>query len=187
MKSTEATSGSRDAVGVFFATEPLERAVEELQAEGIAADDIGMLAEDEEQRQQLAHLSRRFNGRSNNRLKADLDDLREDTFADTVYATFGGFSVIAFALIGAAIVAAAGIFGSAAAVTVSAVAVVAGVIGLTALIIRKSDAERLNEQVDNGHLLLFARVRDQEQERKVLEVLSRYSGMKARIVHGDEN
>ncbi|MBT8147097.1 MAG: hypothetical protein KJN90_09605 [Gammaproteobacteria bacterium] len=182
MNSENTEIQSRDTVGVFFATEPLEKAIQELRDVGIKPEDIGVLAEDRKSRSRLTQIKEKFNRYFSSRLNKDASSIRQDTPADTVHATFGGFSVAAFALIGAAVVALAGLSGNAYAVVTAACAVVAGTIALTAVFIRKTDAQRLNEQVDRGHIVLFARVRTDSQERQALEVLGRYSGLKAKVV-----
>lgn len=182
MKRRNQEGHALDAVGVFFATEPLEKAIQELRDAGFTPEDIGVLSEDRRGRSRLLRLSKKFNRYFTGRVNRGLTNLRQETPADTVHATLGGFSVAAFALVGAAVVAAAGVFGGATTVVLTAVAVVAGIIGLTAVFIRKTDAQRLNEQVDRGHILLFARVRDENRERRALEVMGRYSGLKAKVV-----
>ena len=50
---------------------------------------------------------------------------------------------------------------------------------MLALIIHESDADYLEEQVDEGHLLLFVRTRDAEREAKAVEILSKHCAFDA--------
>jgi hypothetical protein len=49
------------------------------------------------------------------------------------------------------------------------------------MIIHESDAEYLEEQVDEGHLLLFVRTDDSEREKLALDVLSRHGAFDAKV------
>jgi outer membrane lipoprotein SlyB len=66
-------------------------------------------------------------------------------------------------------------------------AAVAGAVGVGAIgalisgIIHQSDAEYLEEQIDEGHLLLFVRVNDPAQEKLAVAILTRHSGYDARV------
>jgi hypothetical protein len=48
-------------------------------------------------------------------------------------------------------------------------------------IIHQSDAEYLEEQVDEGHLLLFVRTRESAQEQRAMEILAKHCGADVRI------
>jgi hypothetical protein len=62
------------------------------------------------------------------------------------------------------------------------VAAIGAVGAVLALIIRESDAEALEQQVDEGHLLLFVRGHDAEQEKQAVEILQRHTPIEVRVV-----
>jgi len=62
-----------------------------------------------------------------------------------------------------------------------AVAVVWFVGRAMSLILRESDAEYLEEQIDGVHLLLYARAEDPEKEQATLDILSRHGAYDAEI------
>jgi hypothetical protein len=79
-------------------------------------------------------------------------------------------------------VASVAVLGGALLAAVSGAAGLAGVTGRAlALIIHESDAEYLEEQVDEGHLLLFVRTNDPERERIALEILTKHGAFDARM------
>jgi hypothetical protein len=48
-------------------------------------------------------------------------------------------------------------------------------------IIHESDAEYLEEQVDEGHLLLFVRTQGADEEAKAVDILSRHGAFQAKV------
>ena len=50
------------------------------------------------------------------------------------------------------------------------------------MIIRLSDAEELEQQIEEGHLLLFARTRDRDRELKAIEVLQKHTPIEVKLV-----
>ena len=62
-----------------------------------------------------------------------------------------------------------------------AVAVAGFVGGAMSLILHESDAEYLEEQIDEGHLLLFVRTENPEREKVALDILSRHGAYDVRI------
>lgn len=84
--------------------------------------------------------------------------------------TAAGAAVVSAAVLGGALLAAA-----------TGAAAIGGVGAAMALILRESDAEHLEQQVDEGHLLLFVRVRDAAAEQRAIDILSRHSAYDARV------
>ena len=57
-----------------------------------------------------------------------------------------------------------------------------GVVGaLVATIIHQSDAEHLQQQVDEGHILLFVRVTDADKEQQAMNILVRNCGVDVKM------
>lgn len=68
-------------------------------------------------------------------------------------------------------------------------AVAVGTVGtLTAsMIIHRSDAEYLEEQVEEGHLLLFVRASDRASEVQVIKILTAHSGFDVKVYQAPLN
>src|SRR5690606_18369785 len=100
--------------------------------------------------------------------------VRKKSIGDTVHA-WAGALFFAGATTGAgAVVVSAGVLGGALLAAVSGAAAVGAVGAALALVIHQSDAEYLEQQVDEGHLLLFVRTHGEDEERRALDILSRH-------------
>ena len=98
-----------------------------------------------------------------------------------MHALLGTLYMTGAAVAGGAVVGSAGILGGAVAAAAATTAVFAGIGALLAGIIHESDAEYLEEQVDEGHLVLFVRTKDAEQEQRALEILKQHAAFDPRI------
>jgi outer membrane lipoprotein SlyB len=57
-----------------------------------------------------------------------------------------------------------------------------GIVGaLVAMMIHQSDAEYLQQQVDEGHILLFVRMADFSREQQAMNILTRHSGVNVKM------
>lgn len=170
--ATESTPKVREAVAVFDDVSSLEAAVEDLRAAGFAESAVSLLAgqdaverklgkmyqrveelEDEPRAPRTAFVSEKSLGERENRVLGSLTVLPTVIAAGTVVASAGA---VAAAIVGTAIAGAA--------------------IG-TVLThwMDQRHADRLQEQLDRGGVLLWVRTATEEEERKAIEVLTRYS------------
>ncbi|MEZ5489152.1 MAG: hypothetical protein R3F50_02390 [Gammaproteobacteria bacterium] len=171
----------REAVGIFFGSEKLEETIQDLQDAGFQHDEIGLLAGKFTVRQKLGHLYEEINEDSADPEAPDTAFVAKKSVGDTVHALVGTLYMTGAAVAGGAVVASAGILGGAVAAAAATTAVFSGIGALLAVIIHESDAEYLEEQVDEGHLLLFVRTRDEEKEKLALEILSRHAAYDPRV------
>ena len=104
-----------------------------------------------------------------------------DSIGDTAHALFGTLYIVGSAIAGGAVVGTAGILGGALAVAAATAAVFGGIGVVLGAIISKSDAEYLEEQVDEGHLLLFVRTRDGDHEKLAVQTLAAHAAFDPRI------
>jgi hypothetical protein len=165
--------GIREAVGIYFDAKHLENAVRDLHANGFAHDEIGMLAGKFTVQEKLGHLYQEVNADLASPNAPDVAFVGREAVGDTVHAVIGSLFFAGAAVAGGAVVASAGILGGALSAAVATTGVFSGVAALLGKIIIQSDVEYLEEQVDTGHLLLFVRVRNPEQENKALQILGR--------------
>jgi hypothetical protein len=161
-----------EAVAVFDNVSELDAAVEELRAAGFAKDDISLLATEDAVARKLGHRYER------------VEELEDDPEAPRVaYRTRASLGESEDRLIGSltylpAVVAAGTVVASAGVVAaaVTGTAIAGALIGtVLAHWLDKHHAEHLQEQLDRGGLLLWARTPDEDTQRRALDILTRHS------------
>jgi outer membrane lipoprotein SlyB len=80
-----------------------------------------------------------------------------------------------------AVVASSAVLGGALLAAIGGVLAVGLVGALVARVIHQSDAEFLQEHVDEGHILLFVRLADAAREQQVLDILTRQNGIEVKM------
>lgn len=181
MKKDQQASGKREAVGIYFDADALQKAVKDLEAYGIRHGQIGLLAGKYTVRDKLGHLYDEVNSEIDQPGAPDVAFVARDSVGDTMHAMLGSLYIMGAAVTSGAVVASAGILGGAVGAAVATAAVFGGVGTVLTRVISQSDAEHLEQQVDEGHLLLFVRVDDREQEDRVMEILRRDSAYDPRV------
>lgn len=173
----------REAVGIFFNGENLHRTTAALITAGFKSEQLGLLASEYSVQESLGDFYAQTNKALNNRDPAapHVSFVKEQSIGDTAHGFAGGLVFVGSTVIGAVAIWTAALIGSALAVAIAGSAAVGAVGGVMLYILRQSDAEYLAESVDEGHLLLFVRTADKEQERKALDILSKHSVYDARI------
>lgn len=161
-----------EAVGVFHDVSTLDAAVEELRAVGFQKDEISLLASEEAVEKKLGHRYTR------------VEELEDDPNAPRrIYRTreslgesedllVGSLTYLPAVLAAGTVVASAGVV--AAAITGTAVggALLGTVLGHW---MDRNHAQWLQEQLDHGGLLLWARAQDAERQQKALAILQSHS------------
>lgn len=182
MKPSDDATPVREAVGIFFDARHLHDAIDELEASGFGHHEIGLLAGEHTVRQALGHVYEQANEAAETPDGPRMAFVRKESLGDGFRTWAGGLVFVGATATGGAAVASAGVLGGAlTAATAGAAAVGAVSAAVLGLIIRKSDAEHLEEQVDEGHLLLFVRTRTAGHEQKAVEILSKHCGSDVRV------
>lgn len=163
----------REVIGIFFNASSLEKAVKDLYDNGFKHSEVGMLAGKFTVQQKLGHLYQEVNSDIGSPDAPDTAFVAKESVGDTFHALIGTLYVVGAAVAGGAIVVSAGIFGPPLAVAAATTAVFGGVGALLGYISSESDAEYLEEQVEEGHLLLLVRVENPAREKLAVEILSR--------------
>jgi outer membrane lipoprotein SlyB len=171
----------KEAVGIFFEGDKLQAAINDLLSSGFEHKDLGLLAGEHTVRQMLGHLYTDTNRTLDDPGAPRVAFVRNESMGDALHAWLGSlFFAGATTAAGAAVVSAAVLGGALLSAATGAAAI--GAIGAAlALIIHQSDAEYLEQQVDEGHVLLFVRTPDVAREKKASEILSRHSAYDVRI------
>jgi hypothetical protein len=180
MSNEQATQEVRETVGIFFETDHLKAAIDELLAAGFSRSEIGLLAGEHTVRQALGDFYVHTNEFAASPKAPCTAFVADESVDDTLHALLGALFFYGVTTASGAAVASAAVLGGAALAAVSGVAAI-GVAGAAmGLIIHKSDANYLEEQVDEGHLLLFVRTNDAEREQKAISILSRHGAYDAK-------
>lgn len=171
----------REAIGIFFDPGHVKAALKELQEAGFKHDEIGLLAGEYTVEKSLGELYTRTNSYSDTSDIPETAFVKKEALGDTFRSLAGGLVFTgATTAMGVAVIS-AGVFGGAVLAAVTGAVAVAGVGVLIGSLIHQSDAEYLEEQVDEGHLLLFVRVHGEAEEKKAVAILARHSGFDARV------
>jgi hypothetical protein len=170
----------RQAVGIFHNAESLRGAIEELLVSGFTPDEIGILASEQVVERSLGDLYVRTNEASDSPDAPAVAFVRRESFGDGARTHAGGLFFVGASGAAGGIVASSALWGSALLPAVGAVVGV-GLIGLfVASFIHQSDAEYLQQQIDEGQILLFVRV-EPDREQEIVRLLIRHSGLDVKI------
>jgi hypothetical protein len=164
---------TRDVVGIFFGSERLQGAINNLTMEGIDSTRIGILCSEETTREKLSHVYGEVavedgSGNPDNQCRFEI---KSDSVATAPYATIGGLSLVATALGGGAIVASAGVLGGALVVATAASTVAAGLGAVAGAAISESEKNTIQHELDKGHILLWVRVKESKEKERAMHIL----------------
>jgi hypothetical protein len=171
----------REAVGIFFDSKHLHDAVDELVSSGFNLDDLGLLAGQCTVRQRLGEFYNEINESADTSEGPSTAFVADKSMGDTVHAYLGTLFFVGTTAASGAVVASAAVLGGSLLPAVAGAAVVGAIGGALSLIIRQSDAEHLEEQVDEGHLLLFVRIEDADEETRAVDILSGHGAFEAKV------
>jgi hypothetical protein len=170
----------RQAVGIFHNAESLRGAIEELLISGFTQDEIGILASEQVVERSLGDLYVRTNEASDSPEAPAVAFVRRESFGDAARTHAGGLFFVGASGAAGGVVASTALLGSALLPAVGAVVGV-GLVGLfVASFIHQTDAEYLQQQIDEGQILLFVRV-EPEREQETVRLLIRHSGLDVKI------
>ncbi len=172
----------KEVIGIFFELGNVEAALKDLHDSGFRTDEIGLLAGEKTVEKSLGTLYSRAIASSDSADAPETAFVKQESLGDNFKSLAGGLVFTGITTTMGVAVASAGIFGGAA---LAAGAGAVGVVGIGALVgslINRSDAEYLQEQLDNGHTLLFVRVSNSEAEKRIVEIITRHSGFDVRIL-----
>lgn len=171
----------REVIGVFFGEKSLKAAIKDLRSSGFKHDQLGLLASEYAVQKALGDVYVRTNLHQDEGQAPVTAFVRKQSVGDTFRALEGSLFFAGTTAAMGAVVATSAIFGGALLPAVSGAAAVAVVGSLIGGLIHQSDAEYLEEQVDEGHLLLFVRADDGESEKLAIEIINRHAGYDARV------
>ena len=180
MTAANSQSPIREAVGVFFDAESVEGCVNNLKSNGFSNEHIGLLANQHTVQAKLTHLYEEVNKHGAN--EPDVAFVGKESTENSTSAFLGSLSFIGAATVGSGMVASAALLGGPLLVSAATVAFGGGITAVMGWVISKSEADYLEEQIEAGHILLFVRTRNAQQERKALDSFSKFAAFGSKIV-----
>lgn len=180
--------GVREVVGIFFDADSVINAANDLKKAGFSEHNIGLLAAKESVRERLGHLYDEVGEGS----EGDKDEpktafVRKESDDPHTHAFIGSLSFVGAAALGGTLVASTALLGSPLLVGLASVAFGGGMAGAMSQVLKKSDADFLKEQLEEGHILLFTRVKNTSEEQTALGILSNHHAFSGRGLTIDEN
>lgn len=182
MTHTDDKKTVREAIAVFLDAQSLRSAIRDLLAAGVSRERIGLLASEHSVRESLgdfyAHTNK-TNDSDEGPVTAFVDknsnnQQQQDSLGGSLFfaGTTGAMG---------AVVASSAVFGGALLAALSGVVAVGAVGAMAGKIIQQSDADFLQQQVDEGHILLFVTITDPHQEQQITDLLSRHKGQHVKV------
>jgi len=172
----------REVIATFIDSESLRHAVEELDAAGFTNESIDMLASDKAVIEKLSDIYERVHKEPSDSQGPPVDFVLKDTVGESYRNMIGAIGWYGATLSGGVLLISAGIIGSPLLAALAAVPAVAGATAVIGNKLRQSEAEHLEEQIDQGNILLFVRVDDREKEKSAAKILKGYSDRPLTIV-----
>lgn len=172
-----------EAVGVFDDADSLQAAIDELLTSGFDRAEISLLAGEHAVEQKLGHVYQKVTELEDDQAVPRTAYVSTESLGDAQGGLIGGLVYVGAVAAAGAMVATGGTLAGA----IVAAALTGGAGGLIgsvlADLVGDHHARYLKDQIDRGGLLLWVRTRDQEHEKRAIEILSRHS---AHDVHTHE-
>lgn len=181
MTSTENAASIREAVGIFNDAERLREAINALLGVGIKRQELGLLASEKVVEESLSDFYIRTNPSEDSEQSPAIAFVERDSVGEAGSSLGGGLFFIGTSGVMGGAVASAAVLGGALLAAVGGVVAVGVVGALVAKIIHQSDAEYLQQQVEEGRLLLFVRVSDATREAEVMHILEQHTGTNVKM------
>lgn len=163
----------KEAIGVFSNAQQLQSAIEELQHAGFERSQLGILASETVVKEQLENIYQRTNETPEPGKSPAIAFVSRDSIGGAGEVMSGSLYFIGTSGLAGAIVASAALLGGALTAAVGGILGV-GLAGWAAgSMINQSDAEQLQQRVDEGHILLFVRLPHGAREQQAKDILAR--------------
>jgi hypothetical protein len=181
METSKNEPSIREAVGIFFNAQHLKDTIKDLLASGFDPEELGLLASEQVVERSLGDLYTRTNENADSAQAPAIAFIGKESIGETASALGGGLFFVGTSGITGAVVASAAVFGGALLAAIGGIVGVGVVGALVATIIHQSDAEYLQQQVDEGRILLFVRMADSAREQQAMDILIRHCGVDVKM------
>ena len=176
MQTDQQDAGVREAVGVFDNAELLQQAIDDLMSNGFDRAEISLLASESAVVQKLGHKYSKARELEDDLKVPRAAYVSTESVGDAEGAVIGGLMYVGAGLLMGPVAVPRGTLARIAAAAAGG----GGLRGLVgaglAKLIGDHHAQRIQEQLDHGGLLLWVRVWDAAREKLAVEILARHSG-----------
>lgn len=182
MTDTDDKKTVREAIAVFLDPQHLKSAIRDLLASGVSRERIGLLASEHSVRESLGDFYAHTNNTNDSGQGPVTAFVDKSSNSQQQQDSLGG-SLFFAGTTGAmgAVVASSAVFGGALLAALSGVVAVGAVGAMAGKIILQSDADYLQQQIDEGHILLFVTIGDRLREQDIVDLLTRHEGQNVKV------
>jgi hypothetical protein len=171
----------REAVGVFGNADELQAAIDELLSSGFDRSELSFLASESAVAQRLGSKYQKVRELEDDASVPRAAYVSPESIGDAEGGVIGGLMYIGAGVLMGPVAAAGGTLAA-----IAAAAAVGGGVGgmLGSLLARRigtQSAQKIQEQLDHGGLLLWVRVWDPDHEKRAVDILSRHSGQDVHV------
>ncbi len=170
----------REAIGIFHNADSLHEAITDLLASGFETEELGLLASEQVVERSLGNLYARTNENPASPQAPAIAFVGRESIGDAPRTVGGSLFFVGTSGVMGAVVASSAVFGGAVLAAVGGIVGVGLIGALVATVIHQSDAEYLQQQVDEGHILLFVRI-DSAREQQAMNILKQHSGLDVKM------
>lgn len=170
----------REAIGVFAEVEHLREAIDALIASGFDREKLGLLASEKVVKESLGEFYTKTNEAHGSSRAPAIAFVGNDALAEAGQSLGGGLFFVGTAGVAGAIVTSAAVLGGTLLTAVGG-ALGVGLVGLAvSAVIHQSDADYLQQMIDEGRLLLFVRV-DSSNEPQAKAILEQHQAIAVKV------
>jgi hypothetical protein len=174
------TETVREAIGIFHYADSLRAAMGDLYSSGFTTEEMGLLASEKVVNESLGDLYTRTNDEPDAPDAPAIAFVARDSVGEAPRTVGGSLFFVGTSGVMGGIVASSAVFGGALLAALGGIVGVGIVGALVASVIHQSDAEFLQQHVDEGHMLLFVRI-NPEREQQALNILQQHSGQDVKM------
>jgi hypothetical protein len=166
----------REAVAVFASAETFQAAIDELLSSGFHRAQISLLAREEDVRAKLGGRYRRVDELDDDPRVPRAAYVSIEAIGDGQGALIGGLTYVGAGLLMGPVAAAAGALATIASVAALGAGAGALIGSLLAKALGAQHAQRIEEQLARGGLLLWVRILEADEEQRALCILRKHAG-----------
>jgi hypothetical protein len=164
----------REAVGVFHHWQNLQGAVDELLAHGFDRSEISLLASEKTVVEKLGHIYTKVSEIEDNPDVPRIAYIGRDSLVEAKAIAISGLGYVGAVAAVGAVVASGGTLAAAIMAAVAAGLGGAGIGTVLSRLLGRERASSIESQINKGGLILWVRTRDDQHEKRALEILKRH-------------
>ncbi|MXP46037.1 hypothetical protein GRI43_01355 [Altererythrobacter luteolus] len=174
-------SSPREAVGVFESADDLQEAIDELLSNGFNRAELSLLASEDAVTRELGHTYKKASELEDDPAAPRAAYVSTEAIGDAEGALIGTPLYIAALLATAVVVVSGGTLAAAIAGATVAGGTGAAIGAILAQLVGKQHAQRIEEQLVHGGLLLWVRTWNTDNERSACDILKKHSGQDVHV------